>query len=187
MVKPTVQRRLAAIVCADMVGFSRLMEADEVGTLSRLQSVRAELIDPKISEHRGRLVKTTGDGMLVEFASVTDAVQSCVEIQRAMSDRNRNIPDDRRIQFRIGVPLIAPPGTEPGLWLWLGNKCDIRGRLCTLFSTENIPVVGPGEITGIDSQAIIKNQPNNWITNFEPNYLPYIEFYPEDFPRKSPV
>ena len=67
MAKPTVQRRLAAIVCADMVGFSRLMEADEVGTLSRLQSVRAELIDPKIAEHRGRLVKTTGDGMLVEF------------------------------------------------------------------------------------------------------------------------
>ena len=126
MAKPKVRRRLAAIVSVDMVGFSRLMEADEAGTLSRLQSVRAELIDPKIAEHRGRIVKTTGDGMLVEFASVTDAVQSCVEIQRAMSDRNGNVPEDRRIQFRIGINLgeIIIEGDDI-----YGNGVNVASRL----------------------------------------------------------
>jgi adenylate cyclase len=100
-----VERRLAAIVSADMVSYSRLMEADEAGTLAQLRAVRSELIDPKIAEYRGRIVKTTGDGMLSEFASVTDAVQSCVEVQRAMSDRNASIAEDRRIQFRIGINL----------------------------------------------------------------------------------
>ncbi len=105
MAERKVARRLAAIVSADMVGYSRLMEADEAGTLARLRAVRNELIDPKITEYRGRIVKTTGDGMLAEFASVTDAVQSCVEIQQAMSDRNARIPEDRRMQFRVGINL----------------------------------------------------------------------------------
>jgi TolB-like protein len=100
-----VERRLAAIVAADMVGFSRLMEADEAGTLAQLRAVRSELIDPKIAEYRGRIVKTTGDGMLSEFASVTDAVQSCVEVQQAMCVRNANVPEERRIEFRIGINL----------------------------------------------------------------------------------
>lgn len=98
-----VQRRLAAILAADIAGYSRLMGSDEEGTLRQLKSHRRELVDPKIKEHRGRIVKTTGDGMLVEFASVVDAVRCSVEIQRAMTDRNGAVPMDRRIEFRIGI------------------------------------------------------------------------------------
>src|SRR6266446_5280166 len=83
-----VERRLAAILAADVAGYSRLMGANEEGTLARLKAHRRELIDPKIAEHRGRIVKTTGDGILVEFASVVDAVRCAVEIQRYMIDRN---------------------------------------------------------------------------------------------------
>jgi adenylate cyclase len=100
-----VQRRLAAILAADVAGYSRLMGADEEGTLERLKAHRRLLIDPKIDEHRGRIVKTTGDGMLVEFASVVDGVRCAAEIQRAMIDRNADMPEDMRIAFRIGVNL----------------------------------------------------------------------------------
>jgi adenylate cyclase len=98
-------RRLAAILAADVVGYSRLMGADEEGTLTRLKAHRRELIDPKIAEHRGRIVKTTGDGVLVEFASVVDAVRCAVEVQRAMAGRETDLPQDRRIRFRIGINL----------------------------------------------------------------------------------
>src|SRR6266550_5868337 len=101
----TQTRRLAAILAADVAGYSRLMEADEEGTLERLKAHRRELFDPKIKEHRGRIVKTTGDGMLVEFPSVVDAVRCAVEIQRGMVDRNAEEPEDKRIAFRIGVNL----------------------------------------------------------------------------------
>ena len=100
-------RRLAAILAADVAGYSRLMGADEEGTLERLKALRRELVDPKIAEHHGRIVKTTGDGMLVEFSSVVDAVRCAVEIQRAMVDRNAGIAEDKRITFRIGVNLGA--------------------------------------------------------------------------------
>jgi adenylate cyclase len=103
--KQPVERRLAAILAADVAGYSRLMGADEEGTLERLKAHRRELIDPKIKEHRGRIVKTTGDGMLAEFPSVVDAVRCVVETQRAMIHRNADIPDDKRITFRIGVNL----------------------------------------------------------------------------------
>jgi class 3 adenylate cyclase len=96
------ERRLAAILAADVAGYSRLIGADEEGTLDRLRSIRAELIDPKIALHRGRIVKTTGDGLLVEFASVVDALRCASEWQRAMAERNAGISDDR-IQFRIGI------------------------------------------------------------------------------------
>src|SRR5271168_900806 len=99
------QRRLAAIFAADVAGYSRLMGADEEGTLERLKAHRRQLTDPKIKEHRGRIVKTTGDGMLVEFPSVVDAVRCAVEIQRAMVDRNREMAKDRRIAFRVGINL----------------------------------------------------------------------------------
>src|SRR5438309_7123522 len=95
-----VERRLAAILAADVAGYSRLMGADEEGTLARLKAHRRELIDPKIGEHRGRIVKTTGDGMLVEFASVVDAVRCAAEIQRGMLDREAEIEEDRCIRFR---------------------------------------------------------------------------------------
>ena len=98
-----MERRLAAILAADMVGYSRLMEADEEGTLTQLKALRKELIDPKIDEHRGRIVKTTGDGMLVEFASAAESVRCAVEIQRAMAERNANVAEEKRIEFRIGI------------------------------------------------------------------------------------
>jgi class 3 adenylate cyclase/pimeloyl-ACP methyl ester carboxylesterase len=98
-----MQRRLAAILAADVVGYSRLMGLDEMGTLTSLKSHRRELVDSGIAEHRGRIVKTTGDGMLVEFASAVDAAGCAVEIQRAMVDRNAAIPSDKRIEFRIGI------------------------------------------------------------------------------------
>jgi TolB-like protein/class 3 adenylate cyclase len=98
-------RRLAAILAADVAGYSRLMGADEEGTLERLKAVRRELVDPKIAEHHGRIVKTTGDGMLVEFASVVDAVRCAVEVQQAMAERNTGVATDIRIELRIGVNL----------------------------------------------------------------------------------
>jgi adenylate cyclase len=100
-----MQRRLSAIMAADVVGYSRLMGANEVGTLTALKQHRSELIDPKISEHQGRIVKLTGDGMLVEFPSVVDAVECATSIQREMRERNRPVPEDRRIEFRVGINL----------------------------------------------------------------------------------
>jgi adenylate cyclase len=96
-------RRLAAILAADVAGYSRLIGADEGGTLKRLGSIRAEVIDPKIAEHHGRIVKTMGDGLLVEFASVVDALHCASEVQAAMAARNAPIADDDRIEFRIGI------------------------------------------------------------------------------------
>jgi class 3 adenylate cyclase len=98
-------RRLTAILAADVVGYSRLMGADEEGTHERLKAHLRELIDPKIGEHRGRVVKNTGDGFLAEFASVVDAVRCAAEIQRAMADRNAETPEDKRITFRVGINL----------------------------------------------------------------------------------
>ncbi len=98
-----VERRLAAVLAADVAGYSRLMGADEEGTLARLKAVRKALVDPTITAHRGRIVKTTGDGMLVEFASAVDAVRSAVEVQRAMVEQNATVPQDQMIQFRIGI------------------------------------------------------------------------------------
>jgi TolB-like protein/class 3 adenylate cyclase len=98
-------RRLAAILAADVAGYSRLMGADEEGTHERLKALRHELLDPKIAEHHGRIVKTTGDGMLVEFASVVDAVRCAVEVQQAMPERNTSVAADNRIELRIGINL----------------------------------------------------------------------------------
>jgi adenylate cyclase len=98
-------RRLAAILAADVAGYSRLIGADEEGTLDRLRSIRAEVIDPKITEHRGRIVKTTGDGLLVEFASVVDAVRCATQIQTAMAKGNAEIALEKRIEFRIGINM----------------------------------------------------------------------------------
>src|SRR6516164_3618572 len=95
-------RRLAAILAADVAGYSRLIGADEEGT-GRIRALRAELIDPKIAAHNGRLVKTTGDGLLVEFASVVDALRCATEVQAGMAERNATTPADKRIEFRIGL------------------------------------------------------------------------------------
>src|SRR5439155_11573993 len=98
-------RRLTAILVADVAGYSRLMGADEEGTLERLKALRHELADPKIAEHHGRIVKTSGDGILVEFPSVVDAVRCAVAVQQAMAERNTGIGADNRIELRIGINL----------------------------------------------------------------------------------
>src|ERR1700720_4119420 len=98
-------RRLGAILAADVAGDSRLMGADEEGTLERLKALRRELLDPKIAEHRGRIVKTTGDGLLVEFASIVDSVRCAVAVQQAMAEQNTGVAVDSRIELRIGINL----------------------------------------------------------------------------------
>jgi adenylate cyclase len=100
-----MERRLTAILAADVVGYSRLMGANEVGTLQSLQKHQAELIEPEIDSRGGRVVKLTGDGMLVEFPSVVNAVEAACAIQRAMPGRNAEVPEDRRIEFRVGINL----------------------------------------------------------------------------------
>src|ERR1700719_3640571 len=103
--KQPVERRLAAILAADVAGYSRLMGADEEGTHERLKAQLRELVEPKIKEHRGHTVKNTGDGLLAEFPSVVDAVRCAVEVQRGMAERNAETPEDKRLTFRIGVNL----------------------------------------------------------------------------------
>ena len=98
-----VERRLAAVLAADVAGYSRLIEAAEEATLARLKMLRAEIIDPRIAGHKGRIVKTTGDGLLVEFASVVDALRCAAEVQAAIGESNAPLPPDRRIEFRIGI------------------------------------------------------------------------------------
>src|SRR5215472_3438707 len=128
-------RRLAAILAADIAGYSRLMGEDEEGTLERLKALRRELIDPKIAEHHGRIVKTTGDGMLAEFASVVDAVRCAVEIQRGMAERNAAVPATKRIEYRIGVNLgdiILDDGDI------FGDGVNVAARLEALASPGGI-------------------------------------------------
>ena len=96
-------RKLAAILCSDVVGYSRLAGADEDRILARLRTLRSDLVDPTIAVHHGRIVKRTGDGAIVEFRSVIEAVRCAIEIQSAMLERNAGVPEDRRIAFRIGV------------------------------------------------------------------------------------
>src|SRR5512132_720530 len=125
----TIERRLAAIMAADVVSYSRLMGADEVGTLRKLKAHRRELIDPAIAGHRGRIVKTTGDGMLVEFASVVDAVACAVAVQRGMLSRNAEEPEDKRIVLRIGINVgdIIIDGND-----LFGDGVNIAARLESL-------------------------------------------------------
>jgi adenylate cyclase len=130
-----VERRLAAILAVDVAGYSRLMGEDEEGTLAALRAVRRELGDPKITEHRGRIVKTTGDGLLVEFASVVDAVRCAVEVQREMVVRNAGVPAGRRIEFRMGVnvgDIIIEDGDI------FGDGVNIAARLEALAEPSGI-------------------------------------------------
>ncbi len=129
MAEERIVRRLAAILAADVAGYSRLMEVDEEGTLTALKTRRRELIDPKIAEHQGRIVKTTGDGALVEFASVVDAVRCAIAIQRALAERNADIPDNRRIEFRIGINVGDIILDEGDIY---GDGVNIAARVETL-------------------------------------------------------
>jgi adenylate cyclase len=130
-------RRLAAILAADVVGYSRLMGADEEGTHERLKAHLRELIEPKIAEHRGRVVKNTGDGFLAEFQSVVDAVRCAVEVQRGMADRNAEIPEGKRITFRIGVNLGDVIVEEHDIF---GDGVNVAARLEALAEPGGICV-----------------------------------------------
>src|SRR5712671_6445567 len=139
MTTATATRRLAAIFAADVVGYSRLMGADEEGTHERFKAHLRELVDPKIREHHGRIVKTTGDGVLAEFASVVDAVRCAGEIQRGMANRDLDLAEERRLRFRIGVNLgdvIADGGDI------YGDGVNIAARLEALAAPGSICVSG---------------------------------------------
>jgi len=151
-----VDRRLSAILAADIAGYSRLMGANEEGTLTQMKAHRRDLVEPKIEEHRGRIVKTTGDGLLAEFASVVEAVRCAVDIQRGMAARNSDVANDQRIEFRIGINVgdiiidggdifgdgvnvaarlegLAEPG---GICVSARVQEDVRGRLDVAFADE---------------------------------------------------
>src|SRR6201998_982484 len=119
-------RRLTAIFAADVAGYSRLMGADEEGTHEQLQVHLLELVNPKIEEHRGRIVKNTGDGLLAEFPSVVDAVRCAVEVQRGMIDREPEMPDDQRIRLRIGINLGDVIAEEHDIF---GDGVNIAARI----------------------------------------------------------
>src|SRR5205814_8029809 len=133
----TATRRLAAILAADVAGYSRLMGVDEEGTLERLKALRRELLDPQIAEHKGRIVKTTGDGLLVEFASVVDAVRCAVAVQQAMPERNTSVGADNRIELRIGINLgdVIVEGAD-----LYGDGVNIAARIEALADTGGVLV-----------------------------------------------
>jgi len=139
MAEERVLRRLAAILASDVVGYSRLMGVNEERTLAQLQAHQRELLEPSISEHRGRIVKTTGDGMLVEFASVVDALRCATEIQRSMTDRNAEVPTAERIEFRIGINVgdIMSEGGDI-----FGDGVNVAARLEALADPGGICVSG---------------------------------------------
>jgi adenylate cyclase len=150
MAEARVERRLAAILAADVDGYSRLMGVDEEGTLAALKACRRELIDPKIAEHRGRIVKTTGDGALVEFASAVDAVRCAMEIQRSMAERGATIPEDRRIEFRIGInvgDIISDEGDIYGDGVNIAARVETLARPGTICLSDNAYQQIKGKIT----------------------------------------
>jgi adenylate cyclase len=134
-----VQRKLAAILAADVVGYSRLMEADEEGTLARLKAILADVIDPKIAEYSGRVFKKTGDGILAEFPSAVDAVRHAVDVQRTMSGINAELPENNQIAFRIGISLgdVMVDGDD-----LFGNGVNVAARMEGLAETGGICVSG---------------------------------------------
>jgi adenylate cyclase len=131
------ERRLAAILAADVVGYTRLMGANEVGTLLALRNHRKELIETEVAEHEGRIVKLTGDGILVEFASAANAVKCAVAIQRAMHDRNADVPDDRRIEFRIGVNFADVIVDQDDIY---GDGVNIAARIESMAKPGGVAV-----------------------------------------------
>ncbi len=139
-------RKLAAILAADVVGYSRLASADEDRTLARLRALRSDLIDPTIAVHNGRVVKRTGDGALVEFRSVVDAVRCAIEVQNGMVERNAGLPQDRRIEFRIGIHLGDVVEESDGDLM--GDGVNIAARWKASRSPGHLPVRGrlsPGQ------------------------------------------
>jgi class 3 adenylate cyclase len=137
MAAPRIERKLAAILATDVVGYSRLVGADEAGTIARLKALRKELIEPLVAEHRGRIVKLMGDGALVEFPSAVDAVECAVAIQKGVSEREAIKPEDRRIQFRIGINIGDIILEEGDIY---GDGVNIAARLEALAEPGGICV-----------------------------------------------
>src|SRR6266481_6291965 len=135
-----MERRLTAILAADVVGYSRLMGANESGTLATLDALRTDFVNPKIAQHQGRMVKLTGDGMLVEFPSVVNAVACAAEMQRGMRDRNSGVPQDRRLEFRIGVNVgdVIVQGEDI-----FGDGVNVAARLESIATPGGITISGP--------------------------------------------
>jgi class 3 adenylate cyclase len=148
--KQPVERRLAAILAADVAGYSRLMGEDEEGTHERLKAHLCDLVDPKIKEHRGRIVKNTGDGMLAEFSSVVEAVRCAAEVQRGMAERNAETPEDKRITFRVGINLgdvararVTATWNSPSCASSVTRRC-LSPRPCTICrSSPPCPATPP--------------------------------------------
>src|SRR5215470_7394412 len=137
MAEDRVERRLTAVLAADVAGYSRLMGADEEGTLAALKTLGREVVDPKIKQHRGRIVNTTGDGLLSEFASVVDAVRCAVDMQREMAARNAGVQAERRIEFRIGINLGDIMIDDNDI---LGDGVNVAARLEALAEPGGICV-----------------------------------------------
>ena len=139
MAEERVQRRLAAILAADVVGYSRLMEADEVGTLDRLKTLRREVFAPITAEFGGRIFKLTGDGAFAEFGSAADAVHSAVAIQRTLAERNAALPEGRRVDLRIGISLgdVIVEGSD-----LYGNGVNVAARMEGLANTGGVCISG---------------------------------------------
>jgi len=135
-----MERRLTAILAADVVGYSRLMGANESGTLAALDTLRSDFVDPKITEHQGRIVKVTGDGMLVEFPSVVNAVACATELQRGIRKRNAGVPQDHRIEFRMGVNVgdVIVQGDDI-----FGDGVNVAARLESIATPGGITISGP--------------------------------------------
>ena len=140
MPAPRVERRLVAILAADVVGYSRLMEQDEQGTFARLRAHRKEMLEPLVAEHRGRIVKLTGDGALCEFQSVVDTVACAIQIQQAIAEREKVVPEDKRIRFRIGVNLGDVIREEDGDLY--GDGVNIAARLEAMAETGGVLISG---------------------------------------------
>ena len=140
MTKERTQRRLAAILAGDVVGYSRLMEADEAGTLAALKVRRKEVLEPLVAKHQGRIFKVTGDGVLVEFASAVNGLQCAVELQQAMAVANRDQPENRQVVLRIGVNLgdIMVEGSD-----LYGDGVNIAARLETIAEPGGLILLLP--------------------------------------------
>src|SRR5262245_60190092 len=172
MVDARIQRRLAAILAADVAGYSRLMEEDEAGTLAVLKARRREVLTPLVAQHHGRLVKVMGDGVLIEFGSAVDAVECAVEMQKRFLEANQNLPESRPIVLRIGINLgdVIVEGSD-----LYGDGVNVAARL------ESLAEPGSILISGIAYDYFLKKVKNG-LDDLSALYLKKLEYPVRDFP-----